>query len=277
MADAILRDSEHDKKPFRESTVGKEIDRASAAFATPLLRLCPTALVFGMWDSTGPKGGLGTKFERAIVSEVVGINAAINEKNYGIRRDPLGIRAAVKVQQETSSQWKIASDAKAKNAVSPSAINHSSVPFDSDNGGITVEYAEQVTTLSLIALRRLRFPTDAGPAKADTNTAARTVLAALGLCSAALAFAPGMDLRSRCVLFPEGPMEWELLATPGATPVRYTLDAAAAVKLLSDAAAAVKKAGLPWDTEPVVLTPSKQLVELVRKSQELAVTETSEA
>src|SRR5206468_1191692 len=105
--------------------------------STPMFRLCPTALIFGLWDSTGPKGGLGTKFERAMVSEVVGINAATIEANHGIRRDPLGIRAAVKVQRESSTHWKIAADAKAKGTLSPSEINHGSVPFDNSNGGVT--------------------------------------------------------------------------------------------------------------------------------------------
>jgi CRISPR-associated protein Csb1 len=98
----------------------------------------------------------------------------------------------------------------------------------------------------------------------------------MGLAAAALAFEPGVDLRSRCLLFPESPMSWELLATPGATPKQFTLDTAAAVKLFEDAVAAAKKAKLPWDVDPIVLTPSKQLVELVRKSQELAVSESSE-
>lgn len=71
-------------------------------------------------------------------------------------------------------------------------------------------------------------------------------------------------------------MVWELLAVPGQAPAGYTLDREAALKLMKDAVTAAKKAGLPWETDPVVLTPSKQLVELVRKSQELAVSEAGE-
>lgn len=79
-ADAILRDSEHDGKRFRESDVAKGLNAATPLNATPLFELCPTALVFGAWDSTGPKGGLGTKFERAMVSEAVGFGA-----DYGVK------------------------------------------------------------------------------------------------------------------------------------------------------------------------------------------------
>ncbi|HRX82917.1 MAG TPA: type I-U CRISPR-associated RAMP protein Csb1/Cas7u, partial [Pirellulaceae bacterium] len=58
VADAILRDSTLGGEAFRSSEVGKRIDRVSVTNATPLFDVCPTALLFGMWDSTGPKGGL---------------------------------------------------------------------------------------------------------------------------------------------------------------------------------------------------------------------------
>ena len=44
--------------------------------ATDLFRYSPTSLLFGMWDSTGPKGGLGSKFQRAYVSEIVGLRCS---------------------------------------------------------------------------------------------------------------------------------------------------------------------------------------------------------
>jgi len=62
VADAILRDSELDGTPFRQTEIGKKIDVTSLQNATPLFDVCPTALVFGFWDSTGPKGGLGANF-----------------------------------------------------------------------------------------------------------------------------------------------------------------------------------------------------------------------
>src|SRR5262245_40914242 len=79
IADAILRDSTipNGKKPtrFRESDIGQELDLLSTGYATPLLKYAPHCLVFGMWDSTGPRGGLGVKFARAVVSEIIGVNA----------------------------------------------------------------------------------------------------------------------------------------------------------------------------------------------------------
>ena len=58
--------------------------------AWPIYNLCPTALLFGMWGSPDKPGGLGAKFERAIVSEIVAINAEVGI-TVGSRLDPLGI------------------------------------------------------------------------------------------------------------------------------------------------------------------------------------------
>lgn len=79
IADALFRDSlyeENGKKVlFRKSSKGRVLDSADLRNATGLFGLCPTALLFGLWDSTGPRGGLGAKFQRAVVSEIVGTNA----------------------------------------------------------------------------------------------------------------------------------------------------------------------------------------------------------
>jgi CRISPR-associated protein Csb1 len=285
LADAILRDSELGGVAFRVSDKGRALNQVNLANATPLLELCPTALVFGMWDSTGPKGGLGPKLERAMVSEIVGVGAEVGDLRRGVRRDPLEIRAAVAVKKAADTSWTVAaSDAKGKDIVAPSKVNHSSVPFpkqrdkktdENTYDGVTIGYAEQTTTLSLACLRRLRFPVNGAPS-ADTDAAARTVLAALGLAAATLAFESGMGLRSRCLLWPDGPMEWELLERPGATPAKFSLTGDAAIKLLNDAIASAETVKLPWATVPILLKPSQELVKLVRLSQLEATKESSE-
>jgi CRISPR-associated protein Csb1 len=283
VADAILRDSELDGVPFRQSGIGKALNTVSLANATPLFELCPTALIFGMWDSTGPKGGLGPKFERAMVSEVVGIGAEVGDLLRGVRRDPLEIRAAVKVQKNADGSWKVA-DSKAKGAVAPSEINHSSVPYpkrrdqkadDNYYAGTTIEYAEQTTTLSLICLRRLRFPLN-GKTDVAADQTARTVLAVLGLCSATLAFEGGVGLRSRSLLWPDAPMTWQLLERPGTPPREFQLTADQAIALLNEAIRAARECGLAWSEEPVMLKPSAELLKLVRLSQAEATKEGAE-
>jgi CRISPR-associated protein Csb1 len=282
LSDAILRDSQTaDGIAFRKSEKGKALNTVSQQNSTALYQLCPTALIFGMWDSTGPKGGLGAKFERAMVSEVVGIGAVVHDshKARGVRRDPLEIRKAVSVVKAADKSWTIA-EPKAKGADAPSSINHGSVPFGSDNAGTTIEYAEQLTTLSLIALRRLRLPVSKRPEETDesfakrvnnpkvTENAGRTVLAALGLCAATLAFEAGMGLRSRCLLWPDAGMEWELLEKPGKDNVRqFSLTGEESVALLNEAVIAATKNGLVWEEAPIELVPQDKLVELVRLSQ----------
>jgi CRISPR-associated protein Csb1 len=140
---------------------------------------------------------------------------------------------------------------------------------------VTIRYAEQITTLSLIGLRRLRFPVD-GAVDSDVELAARVVLAALGICAATLAFEAGVDLRSRCLLWPDGPMRWQLLDDPAGEPKEFTVDRQGAIQLLRDAAEAAVSKGVPWPTTPVTLKPSAELVKLVRLSQlELAKAETA--
>lgn len=278
VADAILRDSEHEGTAFRRSSVALSLNQATPLNATPIYRLCPTALVFGMWDSTGPKGGLGAKFERAMVSEVTGFEASLADfhRSRGVRRDPLEASKSVPIVKNEDGSWRVADDPKQKGVVRPSEVNHGSVPFESENAGVTVGYAEQVTTLSLICLRRLRFPLDGHGADSALDGAGRTVLAALALCAATLAFDAGMGLRSRCLLWPDSPMRWDLLASPGKPPETFVLDGSAAKKLLAEAIAAAEQAGLIWQKERVTLKPSAELVKLVRLSQEQAVKQGTE-
>lgn len=268
IADAILRDSLHDGQPFRKSELGKSLDQASLQNATPLYKLCPTALIFGLWDSTGPKGGLGAKFQRALVSEIIGVNAEIGVKTSS-RIDPLGMRAAAKVIKKPDGSYELAGD-KAKDGVSPSEVNHGNIPPDVNAvGGATLDYAEQTVVLSLPALRKLRFPVD-GKTTPERDAAARTVLAALALTATALAAESGFDLRSRCLLWPTDVMRWELLETPGKAPTEFTITSKDAIKLLEEAVVAAEKLGLVWQKEPVKLTPSPNLVALLKRSQDIS-------
>jgi len=283
IADALLRDSLHGGKPFRKSPLGARLDQVDLRNATVLFELCPTALVFGMWDSTGPKGGLGAKFARALVSEIVGIEIQDGVKTSS-RIDPAQIQLNAgplyKAKPGTDSLSWTLDEARAERNTKgpvklgtkggkPSEANHGNVTPTIGPGGVTLTRAVQTTVLSLPALRRLRFPLD-GTRNAATDEAARTALAALGLCAAALVREQGCDLRSRCLLVPTAPAEWELLDRPGEEPRHFSLPGSAAVDLYRDAVAAARAAGLPWLDEELVLTPAPDLVKLVRKSQELA-------
>ncbi|MDQ8195798.1 type I-U CRISPR-associated RAMP protein Csb1/Cas7u [Coraliomargarita sp. SDUM461004] len=272
-ADAILRDSLHEGVPFRKSEIGKKLDFVSLQNATPLYEICPTALIFGIWDSTGPKGGLGAKFQRALVSEIVGINA-INGTKTSSRIDPLEIRAAAKVLKSKDG-YQLAESEKDKSAVSPSEVNHGNIPpsIDDQTGGVTIDYAEQTIVLSLPALRRLKFPDADGKTSPERDAAGQTVLATLAIVAVSLAAENGYDLRSRCLLWPDEQPNLKLLEKPGVEPAALSIESDAAIQALTEAVATAEKLGLTWRKEPLNLTPAPQLVALLKKSQEIASAE----
>jgi CRISPR-associated protein Csb1 len=290
IVDAILRDSTiaNGGKPtkFRDSDVGKELDQLSAGYATPLLKYAPHCLVFGMWDSTGPRGGLGVKFARSVVSEIIGINA-VNGVKTSSRIDPLNIRVnSGTLYSAKEGGWTLdeseavkekGKPVKFKEEGKPSEANHGNVTPSISEGGFTIDYAEQTTVLSLPALRRLRFPLKAGDRSTpEVDNAARTYLAALGLLGATLALEGGYDLRSRCILRAKDAVTWTLLGKPGDADSSFTLDKAAAIKLYKDALAVVQKTKLPIHLEEILLTPLPHLVTLVKESMELAAAEAGE-
>ena len=291
IADALFRDSLLGGVIFRKSATGRILDKADIRNAAGLFGLCPTALVFGLWDSTGPRGGLGAKFQRALVSEIVGYDAIVGTRTSS-RIDSAQIRLDAGPLYERSTDddgkptWtldpQLASLVETKGNTTPklfgknpetrgkpSAAVHGNITPTVSDGGFTISGAKQTTTLSLAVLRRLRFPLDgAVESEHEVDLAARTALAALGLAAGTLA-RNDVDLRSRCHLFAEGPSAWQLLDRPGQTPEEFALDSDAALSILDEAVREATGAGLPWEGV-IELTPSPELVELVHLSQELA-------
>lgn len=277
IADAIFRDSLLDGKIFRRSEKGSILDVAEVRNSTGIFGLCPTALLFGMWDSTGPRGGMGAKFQRALVSEIIGYDA-VPGKRTSSRLDPAQIQREAGMLYENGSgsdeapHWQLQKNGKGKKLGKdgkPSEANHGNVTPSIVDGGFTISKATQTTVLSLTALRRLRFPLNGvADSMRDVDLAARTTLAALGIAAGTLARNDG-DLRSRCQLFPSEVSAWELLDRPGEEPGRFECDSDTALSVLREAVSEAREAGLPWEGE-IELTPSPDLVGLVRRSQELA-------
>jgi CRISPR-associated protein Csb1 len=283
IADALLRDSLLDGQLFRLSDIGRSFTDASTKNATTLFKVCPTGLVFGLWDSTGPKGGLGAKFQRALVSEIVGINAVAGSKTES-RIDPTNIKKAasdVYVAADDNERWttevnKAKQDDKGEPILfgkegKPSEVNHGNVTpsIDAVSGGVTIDEAKHSVVLSLASLRRLGFTEGA--------TEARTVLAALGLLAVIASESRGHDLRSRCLLVPKkgAALKLEAVGRDGST-ADLMLDLAGAIKLYVDAVNNLPdpvKFAKPAGEVLAELTPSPKLADLVKKSRRLAVAE----
>jgi CRISPR-associated protein Csb1 len=296
--DAILRDSLLEGEPFMASKLGIRLAQAKPGDATALLETSPTALLFGAWHSTGEGGGLGAKFPRCLVSEIVAMNVPVEDgpadprtgeievrtsgRRTGSRIDPLGILKSVTIYQSKNnpSDWtpnegdaattgankepiKFARK-KGDKAGKPSVINHGNITPTVQPLGITCEQIEHTAVVSFAGLRRLGFGGD------KRDVAGRTVLAALGIVALTEQDARGYALRSRCDLVCEGQAPFELVHADGSHD-DLKIDRPTARQLLSEALAAARAAGFDFPVKPIQLKPQDKLIEIVRKSQLLAL------
>jgi CRISPR-associated protein Csb1 len=248
-------------------------------------------LLFGAWNSTGEGGGLGAKFPRALVSEIAAVGVSVEQRlsidtertrngesellfmeaanagrRTGSRIDPLGVLKRVEVYQGEGKAWDVdpAKLGKKAKKVRPSEINHGNIAPSIQALGVTCDYAEHVAVISFAGLRRLGF------GGGEKDVAGRAYLAALGLLALAEQDARGYALRSRCDLVCEDRAPLQRVMADGQAPT-VDLDRAAARALYREAFAAAKKAGLALREEPIRLIPQDKLVEIVRKSQQLAL------
>lgn len=290
--DALLRDSLDGEHPFRHGTVGRSITDATPGNAAALFCHSPHTLVFGGWDSTGPKGGRGAKYERALTSEIVAHDIECGVKTAS-RIDPTGIELKAGPVFEAADRlgWTISEeeatrDDKGKPKLyarsgdrpgRPSQLNHGNVTpsIDAKAGGVTARRIVGTTVLSFIQLRRLRFPTDVqgqpidAERRVEVANTVRTALAALGLAATVLSYEQGFDLRSRCVLVPKGPLTLDLVARAGGVET-VELDGDAALALVAEAAERAAEVGMGWRSDERLLQPTDRLVALIRKSQDIA-------
>ncbi len=291
--DALLRDSYDGEHLFRNGPTGRAITEARPRDAAGLYYHSPHTLVFGGWDSTGPRGARGARYERAITSEIVALGIELGKKTAS-RIDPAGIELrAGPLFQAPDGTWTLnpdeaerddqdkpkllgAKDSGQEGGREPGRPSHANLgnvkpSIDPKAGGVTAQEITGTTVLSFIQLRRLRFPAglDRLPfeehRRQEAELAARTALAALGLTAAVLAFELGFDLRSRCVLVSGGPVTFEAVARDGAV-LPFDLSSADALKLIAEAADRAADAGMPWRDGELSLRPAGRLVQLIRRS-----------
>jgi len=267
--DAIIRDSELDGMRFTETDYYKTLLLAKPTNALQVFKLSPTSLVFGAWNSTGEGGGIGAKFTRCIVSEIIGVGAADGQKG-AVRIDPLGIRASAKVVGGPID-WTIATGVKGEKSHRPSEVNHSNIISNLAPGGVTIDYALHTAVITCAGLRRLKFPDNAD----EKQACGRAVLAALALVALTQQDKAGYALRSRCDLVCESKAPFEIVRQDGSIE-EFEIDADGAVTLFKQSVAAAKGAGFPWNEKPIRLVPQKRLVELVALSRAQALAGESE-
>jgi CRISPR-associated protein Csb1 len=278
--DAILRDSLLDDQPFMKSPLGLRLAEARPTDATALLEASPNALLFGAWHSTGEGGGLGAKFPRCLVSEIIAVNVPVDQiadqrsgeieprtsgRRTGSRIDPLGILRKVEVFKGPDG-WDITKDraGRGAKAARPSEINHGNIAPTVQPLGVTCEYGEQMAVISFAGLRRLAF------GGGRRNMAGRSLLAALGLAAILEQDARGYALRSRCDLVCEAKAPFELVHADGSSDL-VEIDLGLARNLYAEALETARDVGFRIPREPIRLVPQDKLVAIVRRSQQLAL------
>ncbi|ACY49678.1 type I-G CRISPR-associated RAMP protein Csb1/Cas7g [Rhodothermus marinus] len=282
IADAILRDSNLNGTPFRDSEVGQQFVRATARNARGVLEISPVSLLFGYWDSTGlGTGGLGAKFARLIASEIVGYYVEVGQRG-AVRVDPLGIQRGIILYEKgefpywTPSPENAVTDDKGnpkkvarrsgdkKEAGRPSVINHGNILAGIEAGGVSIRYALQNSVINFAALRQLYFG-DPDP-DSEVNQVARTYLAALALCALTALWERGYTLRSRCLLQPESRNVELLPLHPGKPEPIERLNFEQARKLFDEARDEAIRHGFDVDGKLIELHPCNELQDLIREN-----------
>jgi len=280
--DAIFRDSLLDEVPFRRSPLGQRLVRANARNATALYEYCPTVLILGGWDSHAGEGSLGARLQRALSSEIVGLNAVVGKRTSS-RIDPLGITldaGIVYKSADKSTFWILDASQAAKDSKGQpqtyrtgrlTEIGHSHIPPTIADGGVTISEARHTAVLSLPQLRRLYFPEPTtGKFFPERDLACRVVLAVLAMCGLALQAEQGYDLRSRCLLVPDTAPRYEFVGRSADAVEYFDLDAAVAQQALQLALDRAQRRGAGWQAGTVWLQAQPKLQALVARSNSLA-------
>ena len=280
-SDAYLQDSEEadgEKRRFDQTELGRQLRLAQLRDATVVYRHCPTALVFGTWDSHRGKPERSFRVPRSYSSELFGVSP-LPGLRVGHRLDPLGMlggRVIVEPGGPENPRWQLATtqeetaeggtddrpvDAlprgERQDKLSNVGHGNSPLPFVA-TGGVAVTSIHRRAALSLAGLRRLRFPID-GKGDADRDASGRAVLAALALLGDRLAFGAPADLslRSGCDLVL---MDEQIDAIHrGGEEEEIEASAEQCIDLLSQARAAATSLGLPWVDEPQRFRPTAYL------------------
>jgi CRISPR-associated protein Csb1 len=183
----------------RASSLREEARAAFEAFlargdATPIAKLAPTSLVFGVWDSRDTQA----KLPRVVQSVI---------RAYDV--DVLKRSAQYIPPIDYSALDVFSDDEKAKSENNPKSPvaqrGFVAVPSSGDHGGVIARGPIlRTVTVNLVALRRL----DGGDAK-------RLRCYILGLCLAAATNPLDGFLRQGCLLTPKETTPWELVARTG--------------------------------------------------------------
>lgn len=268
--DAYFRDAQDsDGTAFDQTEDGAALRQAEAGDLSAYLRLVPSDLLYGVWDSHR-KRRIQVKVPRAYTSEMYGVAPLVGVKAAG-RVDRLNL--AGDTVAVTESGWSPLDGAKpAKGVVTArmSELGHGMIPPSEGIGGVSVKSVHRQATVSMAQLASLRF----GRAEEELAAAGRALLAAIALLGDRLAFAaPALHLRSGCdLVVVSEQVEWVQRGADG-RPVTQPLETTAVrdmLELFETALERAQKAGLEWASAPVRVQPNPSLQQAIAKSYAIA-------
>jgi CRISPR-associated protein Csb1 len=271
--DAWMEDAHTtDGRRFGETEVYASLSASPSRHdLTALMEVFPVGIVLGCWASRKKNPQGTTRLARILTSEIVAIDAVAGARPAS-RIDRHHVSSAVKVQptSDTSKDRFViaqSDDGKVpKGAESPAELGYGNIPPSSaPHGGITMDQAIQIATISMPALRECGFPSD-GKRDGARDVAARTMLGALALRMLALQVEQGYDLRSGCLLVPEDEPTIELVGRLGKQIAAWPLIDASTDDLLELAIASGREHGLSWEGQTIELLASDVQLALLRQS-----------
>jgi CRISPR-associated protein Csb1 len=279
--DSWIEDAVLDGTRFGESELWSRLAGSKRHDLSALMSHSPASILLGSWASRlkNPQGA--ARLARILTSEILAVGAEKGARAKG-KRDVHDVSAAIEVYEagEDSPERIVldseqaAKDKKGKPVLfggekkkgKPSAAGYGAVtPSLADHGGITMEYALQIATISLPAIRECRFPND-GERDPERDVAARLMLTTLGLRLLALQVERGYDLRSGCLLVPEEEPAFELLDRLGKTVKSWPVMKTDTAALLEIAKAGGAERGVDWVGGDIHLDASPAQLELLERS-----------
>jgi CRISPR-associated protein Csb1 len=275
--DAWVEDAILDGERFGDTEQWARLARSKRHDLAALLRHSPVSILLGSWASRlkDPQGA--SRLPRILASEIVAIGAEKGQRAKS-KRDIHNVSAGLVLYQvDDGTPGRVVLDPeqaakteKGKEVLfsdgRPSSAGYGSVtPSLADHGGITMEHALQIATISLPAIRECRFP-QSGERDDARDVAGRLMLVALGLRLLALQVERGYDLRSGCLLIPEEEPSFELIDRLGRTVETWSVMEADTAALLEDAKRQGADHGLDWVNGDIRLEASNVQLELLKRS-----------
>ncbi|MGY3056836.1 CRISPR-associated protein Csb1 [Streptomyces sp. TE3672] len=266
--DAYFRDAQDpDGTAFDKTEPGTALRQASSADLGVYLRLVPSDLVYGVWDSHR-KRRIQVKVPRAYTSEMYGVAPLAGVRAAG-RMDRLNLAGdKVAVTKAGWSPLEGAKPAKGVETARMSELGHGMIPPSEEIGGVSVKAVHRQATVSMAQLASLRF----GGASEEFAAAGRALLAAIALLGDRLAFAsPSLHLRSGCdLVVVSEQLDWVQRGQDG-RPVTRPLEAVTISDMLALFETALERAlkeGLEWPVAPLGLRPNASLQQAIARSYE---------